>query len=93
MPLMKKYILLLFCLNLVLLSSCKKDIEIDYHQVDPIYVVEASVSNMGMEARISQTNNMDDNSTISDISNAKVVITGSDGTEEVLNYAKNGFYK
>jgi len=93
MPLMKKYILLLFCLNLVLLSSCKKDIEIDYHQVDPIYVVEASVSNMGMEARISQTNNMDDNSTISDISNAKVVITGSDGTEEVLNYAKNGIYK
>ena len=93
MPLMKKYILLLFCLNLVLLSSCKKDIEIDYHQVDPIYVVEASVSNMGMEARISQTNNMDDNSTTSNIDNAVVVVTGSDGSSKTLTYSKNGIYK
>ena len=93
MPLMKKYISLLFCLNLILLSSCKKDIEIDYHQVDPIYVVEASVSNEGMEARISQTNNMDDNSTTSNIDNAVVVVTGSDGSSKTLTYSKNGIYK
>ena len=93
MPLMKKYIPLLFCLNLILLSSCKKDIEIDYHQVDPIYVVEASVSNEGMEARISQTNNMDDNSTTSNIDNAVVVVTGSDGSSRTLTYSKNGIYK
>lgn len=90
---MKKYIFLLFCLNLVFLSSCKKDIEIDYHQVDPIYVVEASVSNEGMEARISQTNNMDDNSTTSNIDNAVVVVTGSDGSSKTLTYSKNGIYK
>ncbi len=93
MPLMKNYIPLLFCLNLILLSSCKKDIEIDYHQVDPIYVVEASVSNEGMEARISQTNNMDDNSTTSNIDNAVVVVTGSDGSSKTLTYSKNGIYK
>lgn len=93
MPLMKKYIPLLFCLNLILLSSCKKDIEIDYHQVDPIYVVEASVSNECMEARISQTNNMDDNSTTSNIDNAVVVVTGSDGSSKTLTYSKNGIYK
>jgi hypothetical protein len=90
---MKRYISLLFCLNLVLLYSCKKDIEIDYHQVDPIYVVEASVSNEGMEARISQTNNMDDNSTTSNIDNAVVVVTGSDGSSKTLTYSKNGIYK
>ena len=90
---MKKYIPLLFCLNLILLSSCKKDIEIDYHQVAPIYVVEASVSNEGMEARISQTNNMDDNSTTSNIDNAVVVVTGSDGSSKTLTYSKNGIYK
>ena len=93
MLLMKKYIPLLICLNLILLSSCKKDIEIDYHQVDPIYVVEASVSNEGMEARISQTNNMDDNSTASNIDNAIVVVTGSDGSSKTLTYSKNGIYK
>lgn len=74
-------------------TSCKKDIEIDYHQVAPIYVVEASVSNNGMEARISETNNMDDNSTVSNISEAKVVVTGSDGSVNTLNYTRNGIYK
>jgi hypothetical protein len=74
-------------------TSCKKDIEIDYHQVDPIYVVEASVSNDGMETRISETNNMDDNSTQSDIDRAKVVVTGSDGSTNTLTYTRNGFYK
>ncbi len=74
-------------------TSCKKDIEIDYHQVDPIYVVEASVSNDGMETRISETNNMDDNSTQSDIDRAKVVVTGSDGSTNTLTYTRNGFYR
>ena len=74
-------------------TSCKKDIEIDYHQVDPIYVVEASVSNDGMEARISETNNMDDNSTQSDIDRAMVVVTGSDGSTNTLTYTRNGFYR
>ena len=74
-------------------TSCKKDIEIDYHQVAPIYVVEASVSNDGMEARISETNNMDDNSTQSDIDRAMVVVTGSDGSTNTLTYTRNGFYR
>ena len=74
-------------------TSCKKDIDIDYHPVDPIYVVEASVSNDGMEARISETNNMDDNSTLSDIDGAKVVVTGSDGSVNTLTYTRNGYYR
>ena len=74
-------------------TSCKKDIEIDYHQVAPIYVVEASVSNNGMEARISETNNMDDNSTQSNINGAKVVVTGSDGSVNTLTYTRNGTYR
>ena len=93
MPPMKRYISLLFCLNLVLLYSCKKDIEIDYHQVDPIYVVEASVTNEGMEVRISQTNNMDDNSTASNIANAMILVTGNDGSSQKLTYARNGIYR
>ena len=46
---MKYYIRLFFCLNIVLLSSCEKDINLIYHQVDPIYVVEASVTNTKAE--------------------------------------------
>lgn len=89
---MKKYACLLLCLNIILLSSCKKDIEIDYHQVPSLYVVEASVSNTNMEARISRTNNMDDNNSRSDIKDALVVITGDDGSSNKLNYLSNGRY-
>ena len=69
---------------LILLGSCKKDIEIDYHRVAPLYVVEASVSNDGMKARVSRTNAMDDNTTVSDITGATVIVTGNDGTRELL---------
>lgn len=90
---MNRYRLSFLCLIMILLSSCKKDIEIDYRQVDPIYVVEASVSNNGMQARISHTNNMDDNSTTSNIGGASVTITGSDGSSETLRYISNGIYR
>ena len=89
---MRYSVLLFFCLNIVLLSSCEKDIEIDYHQVPSLYVVEASVSNTNMEARISRTQNMDNNSSKSDINNAVVVITGDDGSNNQLKYLSNGRY-
>ena len=93
-PLAKRHLskCLIVCL-LVCLSACEKEIDIDYHQVEPIYVVEASVSNSGMAARISQTNAMDDNTSKSDISQAIVTVTGNDGTNEKLNYSRNGYYR
>ena len=76
-----------------LLISCEREIDIDYHQVEPIYVVEAYVNDEGMQARITQTNDMDDNTTESDISQATVVLTGSDGSTTRLPYTGNGYYK
>jgi len=76
-----------------MLGSCKKDIEVDYRSVDPIYVIEASVSNDGMMARISHTNDMDDNTTTSDITEATVTVTGSDGTDEQLLHKGKGIYR
>ena len=87
-----KYVRLLFCLNIVILSSCEKDITIDYRSVAPIYVVEATVSNVKTEVRISRTQDMGDNNTKSEINNATVVITGDDGSRVKLNYLSNGHY-
>ena len=78
---------------LALLSACKKDIEVDYHRVAPLYVVEASVTNEGMKARISRTNDMDDNTTTSDITGATVIVTGSDGSREMLLHKSKGVYQ
>ena len=79
--------------SLLLLTSCEKEIDLDYHQVDPIYVVEASVSNNGTEVRISQTNDMDDNNSISDISGAKVTLSADNGRQWDIPYSRNGFYR
>lgn len=81
-----------FLLVTLLLSACEKEIDIDYHSTAPLYVVEASVSDEGMTARISQTNDMDDNTTTSNISQATVTISGSDGSSTDLQYTKNGYY-
>ena len=78
---------------ILLLVSCEKDINLIYHQVDPIYVVEASVSNTATEVRISQTNAMEDNSSESDISQAKVTITTDAGESYTIPYSTNGFYR
>ena len=78
---------------LAILDSCKKDIEIDYHQIEPLYVVEAFVTDGHMEARITQTNDMDNNQTTSGINQAIITVTGSDGSSAVLEYEGNGYYK
>ena len=79
--------------SFLLLSSCEKEIELDYHQVDPIFVVEASISNLGTEVRVSHTNDMDDNNSISDIDRAKVTISSNDGLSQVIPHQRNGFYR
>ena len=83
------YIISILCL----FTSCKKDIDIDYHQIAPIYVVEGSVSNDGTEVRVSRTNAMDDNNGISDISNATVTLAADNGQQWNIPYHRNGFYR
>ena len=77
----------------LLFTSCEKEIDIDYHQSDPRYVVEASISNNGTEVRVSRTNAMDDNNSISDINNAKVTVSSDDGEQWDIPFSRNGFYR
>ncbi len=88
----ERWISWLWLSGLLLLSSCEKNIDIDYRQVDPIYVVEASVTDTGMQARVSQTQAMDNNIS-QGVTGAEVTITGSDGTEVELVATKNGWYQ
>ena len=88
-----KRIGILGILGLVGLVGCEKEIDIDYRSVEPIYVVEASVSTDGMTARVSQTQDVDNNSTTSNVTDASVVVTGSDGSKTRLSHSKNGYYK
>ncbi len=82
----------LFALCL-LCMACKKEIDIDYHEVAPRYVVESCVTNKGMEAAISMTNNISDNTIGSKIDHAVIVVTGSDGSTTTLPSVGYGRYK
>lgn len=82
------YIMLTLCL-----VSCKKDIDIDYHQADARYVVEGSISTRGTEVRVSMTNAMDNNNTGSDVNHAVVKVTDADGRSETIPFVHNGYYR
>ena len=83
--------ILIICLSAVLFS-CEKEIDIDYHQVAPLYVVEASVSNEGTRVRISRTNDMDDNTTVSDITGTTVTVSDDNGGKWTVPYQRDGIH-
>lgn len=81
-----------FGLLLLLFTSCEKEIDMDYHMVEPLYVVEASISEEGAVARISQTQNVTDEIGKSPVSDAQVVITSDNGERCILKLDSAGCY-
>ena len=88
-----KYLRFTILFSVMTLLSCEKDIDLDYHQVDPLYVIEASISNEGTNVRISHTNNMDDNNGISDVTGTKVTLSDDKGNKWDIPYTRNGFHR
>ena len=78
--------------GIFLLTSCEKEIDMDYHTVEPLYVVEAGISEEGAVARISQTQNVTDEISKSPVSDAQVVITSDNGERCILKLDSAGCY-
>jgi hypothetical protein len=81
-----------FGLLLLLLTACEKEIDMDYHTVEPLYVVEASISEEGAVARISQTQNVTDEIGKRPVSDAQVIISSNYGEQCILNLDSAGCY-
>ena len=77
---------------LLLLSSCEKEIDVDYHTVEPLYVVEAGISETGAVARISQTQNVTDAIGNNPVDNAQILITSDNGEQCTLHLDSAGCY-
>ena len=75
-----------------LMASCEKDIDIDYHQVEPRYVVEAGLTTDRTTVRITTTQAMDDNSNGIGVDGATVVVTSGDSINRKLTYSGKGYY-
>lgn len=89
---MKKHILYLLLLPLLL--SCEKEIDIDYHETDHLYVAEATLTQTGTNVQLSTTQSITDNNLSSHlVDNATIVLTCKhyDYTD-TLRYTRNGNY-
>ena len=98
---MKKSIIFLFFCLLTFLSSCEKEIDIDYHQVAQLYVAEGLVTQSGNTnrtnkptyVRLTTTQDMTDNETNAhNLTNATIVLSEDGYVLDTLRYRNNGYY-
>ena len=103
---MKKYIIFLSSCLLTLslshlLTSCEKEIDIDYHQVAQLYVAEGLVTQDGSTnrtnrptyVRLTTTQDMTDNvSNSHNLTGATIVLTEDGFVLDTLRYWRNGYY-
>ena len=73
------------CLFLIALTACTKEIDFDYHDVEPVLMIEGRVTNEGSEVTITRTRNMENSIKNPCLTGAEVVIT-ADGVEERLPF-------
>ena len=75
------------------LQSCEKEIDIEYHDIEPIVVIEGQLTQNGAEVRISMTTPMDEAFNGKYITDATVSITDiSSGIEKTLTSDDDGIY-
>ena len=103
---MKKCIIFLFSSLLTfslshLLTSCEKEIDIDYHQVAQLYVAEGLVTQDGSTnrtnkptyVRLTTTQDMTDNeSNRHNLTGATIVLSEDGYVLDTLRYRSNGYY-
>ena len=98
---MKKTIIFLSFCFLAVLTSCEKEIDIDYHQVDKLYVAEGLVTQDGSTnytkrptfVRLTTTQDMTDNvSNGHNLTGATVVLSEDGYVLDTLRYWRNGYY-
>lgn len=80
-------------LLLAFLASCEKEINIDYHEVDPIVVIEGRVTNEGTVVQVRKTRSVNDSVHGTSLPGAGISIF-DDGEEHRLAYdPDDGNYK
>ncbi len=83
----------LLCLIMaMLLQGCKKEIDFEYNEIDPIVIIEGRVTNEGTAVVITKSRSVTDSVKMRCLSGADVVIT-ADGKTERLVYqpAQNAY--
>lgn len=78
---------------LTLFASCEKEIELDYHEIDPLPVIEGIMTSEKTEVKFTRTRNMDDSVKTPGMKCESVRIIADDGTSTELQFDNDGFYR
>lgn len=76
----------------IMICSCTKEIDIDYHSVASMPVIEAHLNETGVVVGISRTRDIDDNEKNKYVDDAVLCLSSSIGDNVRLNYADSGKY-
>lgn len=88
---MRKIYSLILAIVLISSQSCKKELDFDYNDVDPIPVIEGILTQDGLEVRISQSRSMSDNQKGTCITNALVRLSSTAGESEIVPYSDGAY--
>ena len=79
--------------SLLLLVSCEKEIDINYHEIEPIVVIEGRVTNEGTEVSVRHSRSVDDSVKSASLPGASISVF-DEGEEHRLTYdSKDGCYR
>lgn len=87
---MKKYVFV--AIAGMMMVSCQNEIDFDFGSVDAQLAVEGLITNQGVNVKLSKTVNMDDTIQNSSYHDARVMISGNDGSSEQLTCDNQGIY-
>ncbi|MDE7419552.1 MAG: DUF4249 domain-containing protein [Muribaculaceae bacterium] len=87
----KKYSIILF--YIVFLSSCSKDLDLEYHDIDPLTVIEAELTPEGARVAITLTTPMDEPIDRARLTDANVTLYDeTSGKEYILKTDQEGYF-
>ncbi len=90
---MKIINIMIAAVTLILLSSCEKDLDLKYHDIDPIPVIEAELTPEGIKVGITLTTPMDEPMDLTRLTDATVTLSDmTSGNTCDLKADAEGFY-
>ena len=85
---MKKIFYILAALTIF--ASCEKEIDLDYHEIDPLPVIEGILTSDKTEVKFTRTRNMSDSVKTPGMQCESVRIIADDGTATELEFGSDG---
>ena len=83
---------ILLLLLLLALTGCKREIDFDYHDVEPVVNIEGRITNEQAYVLITRSRSMGDSVRGRGIGGADVVISGDGRSEQLVYHADDGRY-